>query len=161
MTSKLVKVSISLLKNVKLHQARSDHFTLRHEPGLLFSTRIVTHSLIRLLDDAQSVHLSRRSLTLLLDLEACDSDSYLFIWITLSKPEDILLKDQVLRPEHLPLQVCSELLRLGDACLVLKLQEHEVRADRVLLRCHHVSHFTSLDNDLQMTIARLLVNRRH
>ena len=157
MTFKLIQVPISLLEDVKFEEACGDHITVRKQSGLLFRTLIVSLPNFILLYDAESVHFSLRSFLFLLHLEAGDPDRSFFIWVALAKPEDFLLKDKILRAVHLPLQVCSEFLWLCDARLVLELEEHEVRADGVLLRCHDVSHLAALDDDFQVPVVRLLL----
>ena len=77
---------------------------------------------VLLLDHTESVHFASRSAPLFLHLEACNPDCDLFIWVALSEPEDVLIEDQVLRSKHLPLEVSSELLGLGNTFLVFELQ---------------------------------------
>ena len=161
MSCELIQISVSLLKDVKLEQARGDHFTFREQSGLLFCTLIISLPNFILLYDAESVHFSLRSFLFLLHLEAGDPDRSFFIRVALAKPEDVLLKDKILRAEHLPLQVCSEFLWLRDARLVLELEEHEVRANGVLLRRHDVPHLAALDDDFQVPVVRLLLRRGH
>ena len=133
MACKLIQIPVSFLKDVKFEQARGDHFTFREHSSLLFCTRIITLPNFIFLNDTESIHFSLRSFLFLLHLEAGDPDCGFFIRVALAKPEYVLLKDKILRAEHLPLQVCSKLLWLCYTGLVLELQEHEVGADGVLL----------------------------
>ena len=115
MTFKLIQVPISLLEDVKFEEACGDHITVRKQSGLLFRTLIVSLPNFILLYDAESIHLTLRLFLFLLHLEAGDPDCCFFIRVALAKLKDVLLEDEILRAKHLPLQVCSELLRLCNA----------------------------------------------
>ena len=70
-------------------------------------------SQIGLLDNAQGIHFLGRSPPLLLCLETCDPNRDTLVRVALTELKDILLENQVFRAEHLLLQICAELLRLG------------------------------------------------
>ena len=161
MARELVQVAIRFLEDVKAEESRGDHLAVGHQFRLELRVISVSSTVFLLLDDTQCGHLLGSSRPALHDLEAGDAHRDSFVGVALAEPEDVLLKDEVLGAEYLPLQVGAKLLRLRQPGLVLELEEDKERSDRVLLRGHHVSQLAPLDLHFKMSIVGLLLYWRH
>ena len=75
--------------------------------------------ILSLLNQLEGIHFLARSLIPLFYHEACDSNCDLFIWVTTSKFENVLLKDEIFGTKDLLLDISAKLLWLSNTILIL------------------------------------------